>query len=171
MTVLFLLLFVLWRVFTWSRHYSLDKISLNSMSMRASSTIGEDNLGYGALENSPLDAEKKQPVVVTKNEIGASASQHSLNKFMSNRNTSRVCIDQANVFVNYSVLLSEVHRTLRLNLISVENLRNGSGADGQCLDNLNVYVRIELVYVGEGLWKFVICNVNDTCREGCGSVF
>jgi len=145
MTAVFVLVFVFWRVFIW-RINTIDKITLNSFPMRSSS-IGEENIGYSALENK-LDERKDRnwTDTVTVNEISASASQNSLSKFMKNRNTSKVSIEPGNVFVNYSVLLNELKRTLRLNLISVENLRC---TDLKGLDNLSVYVRIQLIYVGE----------------------
>ena len=150
-SVTFVALLLIWRHLCWGGLLISDSdnktTTLNSISMRPTTKLGEDNLGYGSLK----DTTSNDPPPMSL--MASSASQHSLNRFVTNKNTSRLCIDQNHLLVNYSILVSEVHRTLRLNLISLENLKS-SNSELKILEKLNVYIKIELVYVKEGMLGF-----------------
>ena len=84
------------------------------------------------------------------NRLPMSTSQHSLKTFVSNKNISRVYIEQKNLLLNYSLLVTEENSTLTLNVISLENLRAHNSVEWNLIDNLNVYIRVELVYIDSG---------------------
>ena len=46
--------------------------------------------------------------------------------------------------------MTEENSTLTLNVISLENLRAHNSVDWNLIDNLNVYIRVELVYIDSG---------------------
>lgn len=103
---------------------------------------------------SQLHSSASEETMSIKNETNrlpkSSESQYSLKTFVSNKNLSRVYIEQKNLVLNYSLLMNEDKNVLILNLISLENLRSNNSVDWKIIDNLNVYIRIELVFIDKG---------------------
>lgn len=132
-----------------------------SSSFSMSDEMCYNNLGYGANETEttskyPLEYNINEMKVKSheanleedkqnkRNSIKSSASQYSLNSFVSNKNISRVFIEQKNLIMNYSILVNEKQNVVTLNIISLENLRSSNTMDWKIIDNLCVYILIEM---------------------------
>lgn len=120
--------------------------------------VGEDNLGYGTLETFSLNRQNSECILqdfpmdkLASDSIKkppTSASQHSLNTFVSNRNISKVFMtSQQNITINYSISFKEALDVIDLNIVSLENMQSIEASDLNIVDKLNVYIKIELVFI------------------------